>query len=1307
VHAIRFFSIGIAALQCVAAVRGGDSLALVFVPNHGQAHRDVRFLAKGSRLNAYFSSRKAVFQMSGASLAIEFIGATGPRLLETTGPTSGEVNFLVGPKEAWRTGVPLLDGVVYRELYPGIDMIYRGSGPHIKSEFIVAPGEDPARIRLRYGGADLRVESDGSLSIRAGQHTLRESTPVIYQERDGTRVAVQGGYELNQDIVSFVVGGYDRSLPLVIDPVLSYLTLLGGSGADAAMSMAIDSTGAAYIAGFTSSSDFPTASPEQTLNGGGNEVFVAKLNPAGNGLVYCTYIGGRADDRAYGIAVDASGAAYVAGSTTSSNFPVSGALQPKLAGGKNAFVLKLNPAGNALVYSTYLGGNGSDVANGIAIDAAGNAYVALETTSTNLPVTGYQKSSRGGLDGFVAKIAANGSGLLYSTYLGGAGEDHVTGIAVDGAGSAFVTGSTYSPDFPLANAYQPALAGGQDAFVTKLSATGTSLIFSTYLGGGAGLLGSAEIAHGITVDAQGNVYVVGETSSIDFPIRAATQSTNAGWQDAFAAKFSGAGALIYSTYLGGVNLDIANAVAVDGSGNAYIAGQTTSSNLAAILGSPNPPTGIFDAFIVKLVPAGNAVSALVYLGGSGADTAAAIIVDASSNIYVAGWTLSPNLPVVNGFQTINGGNYSAFIGKLNLSASGVSVSVGPPAATLYASQTQQFTATVANASNTAVTWSVSPTVGTISTAGLYTAPASITTQQTVTATATSVADSSKSATATVTLYPPVAVNVTPPTSTLYSSQTQQFTATVANTSNTAVTWSVSPTVGTISSTGLYTAPASVTTQQTVTVRATSVADSTKSATASVNLSVPPPVLTSPANGNTALPLTTTLTWNVVTGASSYDVYFGSSSPPPLVANIASPASPATTVLYTLPLLAGSTTYYWRIVAKSASASNSSATWSFSTMALATALRFVPVVPCRVADTRNPTGPFGGPQIAGGATRSFTIPDSACGAPSTAQAYSLNVAAVPAGPLGYLTLWPAGQSKPLASTLNSFDGRIKSNAAIVAAGAGGAINVFASDATNVVLDINGYFVPAADPAGLAFYPVAPCRVADTRQAAALLGGPSLIGGRSRTFPIVSAAACSVPASAQAYSLNLAVVPKGPVGYLTAWPSGQTQPAVASLNALTGTVTANAAIVPAGSGGAIDIFASNATDLVIDINGYFAPATAGGLSLYTMPPCRALDTSKPSGTPPFTGQRDVPAGANCGIPSTAQAHVFSVTVVPSGALGYLTLWPQGQTKPTVSTLNALDAAVTSNLAIVPTLNRSISAFATDSTHLVLDMCGYFAP
>ena len=359
------------------------------------------------------------------------------------------------------------------------------------------------------------------------------------------------------------------------------------------------------------------------------------------------------------------------------------------------------------------------------------------------------------------------------------------------------------------------------------------------------------------------------------------------------------GALIYSTYLGGVNLDIGNAIAVDGSGNAYIAGQTTSSNLASILGSSNPPTGIFDAFLIKLVPTGDAVAALVYLGGAGADTATAIVLDAVSNIYVAGWTLSPNFPVVNGFQTINGGNYSAFIGKLNLSGGVVSVSVSPTAVALYASQTQQFTAMVSNTANTAVTWSLSPSTGTISSTGLYTAPASIATQQTVTVRATSVADSSEVGDCDGDAVSAAdGVTMTPGTSTLYGVSGAAVFGDGGKRGEYRSDMVGEPEHGTISSTGLYTAPENVTTQQTVTVRATSVADSSKSATATVNLLVFQPVLTFPGNGNTALSLTTTLTWNVVTGASSYDVYFGNASPPPLAATVANPPSPATTVLYT-------------------------------------------------------------------------------------------------------------------------------------------------------------------------------------------------------------------------------------------------------------------------------------------------------------------------------------------------------------------------------------------------------------------------
>jgi hypothetical protein len=367
--------------------------------------------------------------------------------------------------------------------------------------------------------------------------------------------------------------------------------------------------------------------------------------------------------------------------------------------------------------------------------------------------------------------------------------------------------------------------------------------------------------------------------------------------------------------------------------------------------------------------------------------------------------------------------------------------------------------------------------------------------------------------------------------------------------------------------------------------------------------------------------------------------------------------------------------------------------------------FVPMVACRIVDTRKTDGTFGGPAISGGSSRDFAIPASACGIPRNATAYSLNVAVVPAHILGYLTVWPAGQPQPLVATLNSVDGRIKSNAAIVAAGADGAIRMFATDTTDVILDVNGYFVPAGATGALAFYALTPCRIADTRNLAGLFGGPDLTAQRTRAFPITESN-CDVPRAAQTYSLNFTALPKDPLGYLTAWPDGEQQPVVASLNAVTGRVTANAVIVPSGANGEINVFASNATDLLIDTNGYFAPPGPGGLSLYNLAPCRVLDTRQGGGSP-FTGTKEVTVSGTCGVPSTARAYVLNATVVPSSALNFLTLWPQGVPQPVVSTLNAVDAAITSNMAIVPAANGTIDAYASDPTHLILDIFGYFAP
>ncbi len=379
----------------------------------------------------------------------------------------------------------------------------------------------------------------------------------------------------------------------------------------------------------------------------------------------------------------------------------------------------------------------------------------------------------------------------------------------------------------------------------------------------------------------------------------------------------------------------------------------------------------------------------------------------------------------------------------------------------------------------------------------------------------------------------------------------------------------------------------------------------------------------------------------------------------------------------------------------------------------TALQFAPLSqPCRAVDTRPQYG--GNGPIQGGTHQDFPISGAGtCGTLPSAAAYSMNVSVVPNGSLGYLTVWPAGEPQPLVSTLNSLDGRIKANAAIMPAGAGGEISVYATNTTNVIVDVNGYFAPVSGST-LAFYPLPPCRVADTRKSSYPqgLGPPFLTGGAERQFPILNATSCNIPSGAAAYSLNFSVVPHGSLFYMTVWPTGETRPTVSTLNDIPGQIIANAAIVTAGaSSGEVSVYPTNDTDLVIDINGYFAAAGQGGLSLYGVTPCRVIDTRKLGSGLPFSGTLSPPVDvvdSPCSVPSAAQTYVFNASVVPQGYLGYLTLWPDGTTQPLVSTLNALDGSISSNMAIVPTsTNGKVDAFASGLTQLILDISSYFAP
>jgi DNA-binding beta-propeller fold protein YncE len=383
----------------------------------------------------------------------------------------------------------------------------------------------------------------------------------------------------------------------------------------------------------------------------------------------------------------------------------------------------------------------------------------------------------------------------------------------------------------------------------------------------------------------------------------------------------------------------------------------------------------------------------------------------------------------------------------------------------------------------------------------------------------------------------------------------------------------------------------------------------------------------------------------------------------------------------------------------------------------TPLQFIPMSPCRIVDTRNPDGPLGGPSISGNTFRAFPLPQSQdCNIPDGALAYSLNVTVVPHQTLGYLTIWPATTEQPVVSTMNSSDGRTKANAAVVPSGYQGGVSVYVTDTSDVILDISGYFT-SSSPSTLKFYPLTPCRVADTRnsQFPQGLGSPHLNAAVTRDFPVLNSSCIPSGVNAAAYSFNLTAIPYPSfgdrLGFLEVWATGQEpQNPVSTLNNPTGTYVANAAIVPAGSDGEITVYPSDDTDLAIDINGYFSSTGSGGLSLYPSSPCRVFDTRQTGNGEPFINTLSPPVdvtGSPCGIPASAQAYVFNATVVPAERLGYLTLWPDDEDQPAVSTLNAVDRLVTSNMAIVPNVNGSIDAYASAYTQLILDISSFFAP
>jgi hypothetical protein len=668
-------------------------LPLSFEPNVGQTDRQVKFLTRGPGYNLFLTPDEAVLSLEKPTdlsrahpaltrvrsvVRVELAGAN-PRV-ELTGESElpGKSNYFIGndPRE-WHAGVPTYAQVRYRGLYRGVDAVYYGRQGDLEYDFVVAPGGDPHQVRFRIVGADtVKVDEDGNLVLTTKQGVVTLRCPQAYQG-DGAnkrRVAVRYATRSKNEF-GLEVASYRRDQTLTIDPALLLSSYLGGTGGDVAYGVGVDSTGNVYVAGETNSTDFPTATPIQGSSGGGGDGFITKLNNTGTELLYSTYLGGSGADGVAGMAVNSGGAVFITGTTYSSNFPVSPtttpsnpsspqAFQTTYAGNGDAFVAVLPSSGSQLTYASYLGGSGADFGQGITFDSAGNAYVTGSTQSPDFPIptgtTPFQSSVAGSSDVFVAKVSFSGTQLLNSTYLGGAQADTSQGIQVDSSGNIYVTGYTFSTNFPTLNPIQPANAGKADAFVTELNSSLSSLTFSTYLGGS-----ERDRAFGIALDSSANIYITGDTQSTDFPTSKPPvfQSQYNGNGDAFVTEITAitsgsTPAITYSTYLGGTGTDQANGIVVDSKGNAGVVGFTNSSNfplndamqqILGLNGGSGCGTSLCsDVFVTDVKPGGVQTVYSTLLGGGGADFGQAIAVDGAGDLYVAGSTSSDNFPALGG-----------------------------------------------------------------------------------------------------------------------------------------------------------------------------------------------------------------------------------------------------------------------------------------------------------------------------------------------------------------------------------------------------------------------------------------------------------------------------------------------------------------------------------------------------------------------------------------------------------------------------------------------------------------------------------
>jgi uncharacterized protein (TIGR03437 family) len=672
-------------------------LDVLFEANGGQADARYQYLARTEGLSIFFSDGGAELDAGGAAVRIAFAGTRARPVPSAGDPARGRVNYLIGNDPShWVRDIPTFRKIRYNGVYPGIDVVYYGTQGRLEHDFVVAPGADPAVIRMRLeGSSSMRVNGNGDLVVDANGRELVWRKPVLYQEAHGLRRHVEGRYRLSQGEVGFETGVYDPGVPLVIDPVVLYSTYLGRGGNETATRIAVDANENVYLTGVTNSELFPATPGAVVAPRGGapkGNVILSKLNAGGTDLVWTTHIGGAAYDWSTAIALAADGSIVLAGTTSSENFPatrgvvqerythlpVFNAVPPESQG--DCFVMKLNAAGNGIVWSTFLGGRAEDVCLSVALDSAGSPHLTGFTTSSNFPTTeaALQRSYRGGrdinsplalTDSFAIKLKPDASAVEWGTFLGGTFEEMGTAIAVDKDGNVYVAGMTNSTfGFPVsANAPQSRYAGAGgsifaelgDAFVVKLNPTGSGLVWGTFLGGMRD-----DIALGLALGEDNSAYVTGSTLSRDFPVTATARQANYRGEggskmfpagDAFAAKINASGAAFgYVTYLGGSRDDRGMGIAVERDGSAWIAGHTLSMDYPVTddgaqrryAGEAAPEREAFgDAFLLKLNPAGQTLVYSSFAGGTANDWASGIALGANNAVYIAGGTSSFDFPV--------------------------------------------------------------------------------------------------------------------------------------------------------------------------------------------------------------------------------------------------------------------------------------------------------------------------------------------------------------------------------------------------------------------------------------------------------------------------------------------------------------------------------------------------------------------------------------------------------------------------------------------------------------------------------------